>query len=203
MNRYAVLVLAVYAALMAAIVWSIRWVAGATASEPVRVLLCLAGTALALFGPLAGLIPFAADSQLLALVFVVVSGMLIIRPVSAPIELLALMAALLVGTFSSYNLYGLIGVVGFAFALLVHRFPLRRHWRAALLILGPAAVVALMQSALTALGSFDVSAQATTAGAHIPLSNWLVAIVGCGCRCPAASPRRGIARLATRLTWPF
>jgi hypothetical protein len=177
LNRYAVLVLAVYGALMAAIVWSIRWVAGPTASEPVRVLLCLAGTALALFGPLAGLIPFAADSQLLALVFVVVTGMLIIRPVSAPIEMLALIAALLVGTFSSYNLYGLVAVVGFALALLVHRFPLRQHWRAALLVVGPAAVVALMQSALTALGSFDVSAQATTAGVHIPLSNWLVAIL--------------------------
>jgi hypothetical protein len=37
--------------------------------------------------------------------------------------------------------------------------------------------VAVMQSVLTALGSFDVQAQATIAGTHIPLSNWLVVIV--------------------------
>ncbi len=195
MNRYAILVLGVYAALMTAIVWSIRWVAAATAREPVRLLLCLAGMALAVFGPLAGLIPFAADSQLFALVFVVMAGALILRPVSGPIELLALMGALLVGTFSGYNLYGLMVVLGFALALLVHRFPLRRHWRAGLLILGPAAVVALIQSVLTALGSFDVSAQATVAGGHIPLSNWLVVIVGAAPAAALLRRRAGVARL--------
>ena len=180
-NRYAILVLAVYATLMAAIVWSIRWVAGA-AGEPVRLLLCVAGMALALFGPLASLIPFAADSQLFALTFLVVAGAVIVRPVSGAHELLALMGALLVGTFSGYNLYGLMIVLGFVLALLLHRFPVRRHWRAALLILGPAAIVAVIQSVLTVLGSFDVSAQATVAGGHIPLSNWLTVIV---CAAPA------------------
>jgi hypothetical protein len=195
LNRYAILVLGVYAALMAAIVWSIRWVAGAMAGEPVRLLLCLAGMALALFGPLAGLIPFAADSQLFALAFMVVAAALILRPVSGPLETLALMGALLVGTFSGYNLYGLMIVLGFALALLVHRFPWRQHWRAGLLILGPASVVALMQSVLTALGSFDVSGQATIAGGHIPLSNWLVVIVGVAPVIPLLRPGAGVARL--------
>ncbi len=195
MNRYAILVLGVYAALMAAIVWSIRWVAAATAGEPARLLLCLAAMVLALFGPLAGLIAFAADSQLFALVFMVVAGALIVRPVSGPVEQLALMGALLVGTFCCYNLYGPVVGIGFALALLVHRFPWRRHWRTGLLIVGPAAVVALMQSVLTALGSFDVSAQATVAGRHIPLSNWLVVIVGAAPAAALLRPRAGVARL--------
>ncbi len=195
LNRYAVLVLAVYGVLMAAIVWSIRWVAAATATEPIRLLLCLAGMVFALFGPLAGLIVFAADSQLFALVFVVVASALILRPVSGPTELLAVTAALVVGTFSGYNLYGLMIVLGFVLALLVHRFPLRRHWRAGLLILGPAAVVALAQSVLTALGSFNATAQATIAGGHIPLSNWLVLIVGAIPLVPLVRARPGVARL--------
>lgn len=195
MNRYAILVLGVYAVLMAAIVWSIRWVAGAAAPESVRLLLCVAGLVVALFGPLAGLIPFAADSQLFALVFMVVASALILRPVSGPIELLALMGALLVGTFSGYNLYGLMIVFAFALALFVHRFPLRRHRWAALLILGPAAVVALMQSVLTALGSFDVSGQATIAGGHIPLSNWLVVLMAVVPIGALLSTRAGVPRL--------
>jgi hypothetical protein len=195
LNRYAILVLGVYAVLMAAIVWSIRWVAAASAREPVRLVLCLAGMVLALFGPLASLIPFAADSQLFALVFMVVAAALILRPVAGPIEMLALMGALLVGTFSGYNLYGLVVTLGFALALLVHRFPLRRHWRAGLLIVGPAAVVGLMQSVLTALGSFDVSAQATIAGGHIPLSNWLVVIVCAAPILPLLRSRAGVVRL--------
>jgi hypothetical protein len=179
--RYVDLVFAVYALLVASIVWSVRWVAGNAASEWVRFVVCLVAAAFALLGPLAELIPWSADAQLFGLVFVVLAGAIAFRPAANRRDHLVLMGALLVGSFYAYNLYGPLVGLALTLGLALHRFPIRTEWKAFTWILVPCLGIALVPSVLTVYSRLSLHDQATVAGRHIPLSNWLlvsVAVLG-------------------------
>ena len=181
LSRYVDLVFAVYALLVATIVWSVRWVAGNGTSGWVRSVLCLVAAAFALLGPLAEIIPTNGDAQIFGLVVVVLAAALAFRPTVNRRDYLVLVGALLVGSFYTYNLYGPLVGLALVLALVLHRFPLRTERKAIVWILVPCLGIALVPTILTMLSRLSLQDQATIAGRHIPLSNWLpvsVAVLG-------------------------
>jgi hypothetical protein len=188
LNRYLILVLAVYSIGVAAVVWSARWIAGPQASPTGRLLVSVLAASFALFGPVPALIS-GADSQLFGLATLVLAAALIVRPVESYPEQVLLASAATIAVFYGYNVYGPLAALGFTGAALLFRMPLIRRWRVTLGIAGPAAAVALLPSYLSVTGSFDLQKQALVSGGHLAMSGLLTPILGAVAILPIFSSR--------------
>ena len=194
LERYLLLVLAVYALLVMSIVWSARWIAGRVTSQFGRLAVSLVAAMFALLGPLAALIPRGADSQMCGLIFIALAAALVVRPVSDVREQVIAAAALTIAVFYTYNIYGALIVVGFGVAAVLHRSTLWRERLIVAMVYVPTAGVALLPSILTLAAPFDVQRQALVAGSRIPLANMLPVCVAIVAALPfvMASARRSV-----------
>ncbi len=188
LERYLLLVLAVYALLVMSIVWSARWIAGRVTSQFGRLVVSLVAAMFALFGPLAALIPAGADSQMCGLVFVTLAAALVVRPISDVREQVIAAAALTIAVFYTYNLYGALILVSFGVTCVLHRSRLWRDRFVVAMVYVPAAGVALLPSVLTLTTHFDVQKQVLIAGNRIPLANVLPLCVAILAALPFVSP---------------
>jgi hypothetical protein len=188
LDRYFLLVLAVYALGIGAVAWAARWIAGPESSALGRVLVTVLATSFMLFGPTAQLI-IGFDSQLFGMAMLVLAAALVVRPAQPFTEHILLASALTIAVFYSYNVYGAIAGLGFLFSAMLYRLPLVRRWRVTLGIAVPAAVIALLPSYLTVAGGFDIRKQALTAGGHMPMSSILTPLVAAIAILPILSTR--------------
>jgi hypothetical protein len=178
LNRYFVLVLAVYSLGVGAVVWSARWIAGPSASSSARVIVTIIVAVFMCFGPTASLIN-GADSQLFGMATVALAAALIVRPIDSYPSHVLLASASTIVLFYSYNLYGAFALLGFTVSAIVYRLPLIKRWRVTAGIGLPALAVAVLPSYLTIIDhSFDIQRQVLVAGGHMPMSKLLVPTIG-------------------------
>jgi hypothetical protein len=169
-NRFVHYNAAVLAILAAALVWAARWIAGPGLGGWRRGCFCTVVGGLAAVGQLTTLYWQAFAAHAAGLIVLAVAAAICARPPRAVREQVLLLAAVVVASTFIYNLTAVMVLGMTAIAAAVHWRRLRRHWRFAVLIGGPAACIALVPYVAQLFAGFNVSGKFLMWGSALDFS---------------------------------
>ncbi|MER8183942.1 hypothetical protein [Kitasatospora sp. NPDC094015] len=168
-NRYALYVIAAFAILCGMIVWAARWIGGPRLTGWRTAAVCTTVGALAVASGLGSMVEYCFDSQIFALIFLVVTVALVIRPaMDLGTYALATAAGMITVAFSYNILAAFLGLAMVGGAVVHRRRQRGRRWPLYAVQLA-GCLIAVVPSAISTRSKLNMEAQANAFGWQLPL----------------------------------
>ena len=180
MIRYNIWVSLGYGFMVASVAWAARWAAGPALKGWRRVFLTTAIAAFLVVGAFTSAIWCTWDSQVFGMAELVLLAAICFRPPGGWRTHAALMAALFIAIFMTYELFAPFAAILIAVSLYVYRKRLLPHWKALLVVTVVSVPLALSEYVAAHAAGLNGSATATqSTGFTIPLSWAVLTVLGC------------------------
>jgi len=180
MIRYNIWVSLGYGFMVASVAWGARWVAGPALKGWRRVFLATAIAAFLTVGAFTSAIWCTWDSQVLGMAELALLAAVCFRPPTGWRAHAALMSALFIAVFMTYELFAPFAAILIAVSLFVYRKRLLPHWKPLLLVTIVTAPLALSEYVAAHAAGLNGSATASqSTGFTIPLSWAVLTVLGC------------------------